>query len=192
MSFYRSKRFWIAFIFICPALLLATLYGIKTMTSVYKKDLGNGVVIYADDYVKSGQWVFDCEYGRLISRQPVTPPITELQSASELTIESMYSLREPDLPAAKSMIRSATAIPGWYKNLRYLYSGIDEYGGIIIHGFDMLVEHEDRQWALIIWQQILSPSTSDFFVTAKLYDPENYLDHTKALEAARKSCPIPQ
>lgn len=90
------------------------------------------------------------------------------------------------------MIRAATAIPEWYKNLRYLYSGLDEYGKIIVHGFDMLVEHEDRQWALIIWQHIKSSGTSDFFVTAKLYDPETYIDHTKALEAARKSCPIPQ
>lgn len=90
------------------------------------------------------------------------------------------------------MIRAATAIPEWYKNLRYLYSGIDEYGGIIIHGFDMLVEHEDRKWGLIIWQHIQSSGISNFLVTAELYDPETYIDHAKALEAARKSCPIPQ
>lgn len=192
MYYLRRKSFWLVFTMIAPLLYFTASHVLKVMTSVYKKDLGNGVVIYADDYVKSGQWVFDCEYGRLISRQPVTPPITELKSASKLTIESMYSLKQSDLSAAKSMIKAATATPEWYKNLRYLYSGIDEYGGIIIHGFDMLIEHEDRQWGLIIWQHIQSSGISNFLVTAKLYDPETYIDHAKALEAARKSCPIPQ
>ena len=61
MSFYRSKGFWIASVIFAPLLLAGVNYGVKVMTSVFKKDLGNGVVIYADDYVKTGRWIFDCE-----------------------------------------------------------------------------------------------------------------------------------
>lgn len=38
---------------IAPLIFLTDYYAFKAMTSVYKKDLGNGVVIYADDYVKA-------------------------------------------------------------------------------------------------------------------------------------------
>ncbi|WP_369989597.1 hypothetical protein [Pseudomonas xanthosomatis] len=192
MSYFRRKSFWIVLTLIAPLIYFTASHVLKVMTSVYKKDLGNGVVIYADDYVKSGRWVFDCEYSRLIGRQPVTVPISELKSASKLTIGSMYSLKQTDLPIAKSMIRAVTAGSEWHKNLRYLYSGIDEYGNIIMHGFDMLVEYDHRQWSLRIWQHIQSSGTSAFLATANLYDPETYVDYTKALEAALKSCPAPQ
>ena len=67
-------------------LFLAVGYGIKILTSVYKKELGNGVVIYADDYVRSGRWVFDCKYSRLVSREILPAPLAELGASGEISI----------------------------------------------------------------------------------------------------------
>lgn len=162
------------------------------MTSVYKKDLGNGVVIYADDYVKSGRWVFDCKYRRLISRQPLPIPLAELNGTGKLTIGNMYALSETDQSLAKEAIRAITGIPDWYKELRYLYSGLDEYSDLRYHSFYLLAKHNDRIWALEVDQAIGYDGKSNFKVTAILYDPETYVDYAKALQAAAKSCPIPQ
>lgn len=192
LSFYRSKGFWIAFAIFSPLLLLGANYGIKVMTSVYKTDFGNGVVIYGDDYVKSGRWVFDCEYSRLISRQPRPAPVTELEQANKLTIGDMYALSAADERLAKTAIRAITAMPDWYKSLRYLYSSLDEYSDLNTHVFDLLAQHEGRQWALRVRQNINYNGKSSFKITAEPYDPETYVDYAKALQAAAKSCPAPQ
>lgn len=192
MSFYRSKAFWITFAIFSPVLLLGANYGIKVMTSVYKKDLGNGVVIYADDYVKSGRWVFDCEYRRLISRHPLPVPIAEIERTGKLTIGNMYGLSDADKELAKVAIRAITAMPSWYKSLRYRYSVLDENSDVNSHVFDLLVEHNERAWALRVWQEIGYDSESSFDITAEPYDPETYIDYAKALQAAAKSCPVPQ
>ena len=192
MSFYWSKGFWIAFAIFSPLLLLAANYGIKVMTSVYKTDLGNGVVIYADDYVKSGRWVFDCEYSRLISRQPLPAPVAELEQANKLTIGDMYALSDADEQLAKAAIRAVTAMPDWYKSLRYLYSSLDEYSDLNTHVFDLQAKHEGQQWALRVRQNINYNRKSSFQITAEPYDPETYVDYAKALQSAAKSCPAPQ
>lgn len=162
------------------------------MTSVYKTDLGNGVVIYADDYVKTGRWVFDCEYSRLISRQPLPVPTTELKQANKLTIGNMYALNDADEQLAKAAIRAITAIPAWYKSLRYLYSSLGESSDLRTHVFDLIAKHEGQQWALRVRQNIGYNGKSSFKVTAEPYDPETYVDYAKALQAAAKSCPLPQ
>ncbi len=162
------------------------------MTSVYTKDFGNGVVIYADEYVNTGRWVFDCRYSRLISRQPLPAPIAALQRADKLTIGSMYNLQPSDVVLAKQAIRATTAKSQWYKDLRYLYSVLDEYSNVAAHVFDLLVQHDGRQWAFHVWQDIQPYGTSGFTIFAELYDPENYIDYTKALEAAARSCSKPQ
>lgn len=192
MSFYRSKGFWIAFAIFSPLLWFGANYGIKVMTSVYKTDFGNGVVIYADDYVKTGRWVFDCEYSRLISRKPLPVPIAELEHAAKLTIGEMYALSDADAKLAKKAIRAITAIPNWYKSLRYLYSSLDEYSDLNTHVFDLLAKHEGQQWALRVRQNIDYNGKSSFKITAEPYDPETYMDYAKALQAAAKSCPVPQ
>ena len=192
MSFYRNKGFWIFFAIFFPLLLTAANYGFKVMTSVYKKDLGNGVVIYADDYVKSGLWVFDCEYRRLISRELLPVPLAELKAAGELPIGNMYALSQADQNLAKKAIRSILEVPDWYKELRYLYSGLDEYSDLRYHSFYLWANHTDRTWAVEVDQSIGYDGKSNFKVTAKLYNPETYVDYTKALQAAAKSCPIPQ
>ncbi|WP_369989441.1 hypothetical protein [Pseudomonas xanthosomatis] len=162
------------------------------MTSVYKKDRGNGVVIYADDYVKSGIWVFDCRYSRLISRHPLPAPLAELEQANTLTIGSTYDLDKRENIIAKAAIKAITAVPGWYKNLRYLYSGLNENSRLTMHVFDFLAEYEGRQWAFIVWQHVRSSNESHFKIVAKPYDPDTYMDYAKALETAARSCPVPQ
>ncbi|MGN7744121.1 hypothetical protein ACTJKT_29580 [Pseudomonas sp. 22526] len=191
MSFYRSKGFWIAFTIISPLLLIAANYGFKVMTSVYKTDLGNGVVIYADDYVKTGRWVFDCEYSRLISREPLPVPLSELESAGRLTIGNAF-LKEVDEQPAKEALRAVTGIRDWYKNLRYLYSALDESSDLNSHAFYLVAQHAGRSWAVEVDRSISYYGKSSFTVTAEPYDPKTYVDYAKALQAAIKSCPAPQ
>ncbi|MCY1359390.1 hypothetical protein D9M69_459580 [compost metagenome] len=188
----RSKSFWIAFIIFLPPLLIGSHYGFKTMTSVYKTDMGNGVVIYADDYVKTGRWVFHCGRSRLISREPLPAPLGELKRAGKITIGNMYGLNDSDEKLAKDAILALTAIPDWYRNLRYLYSVLDENSDLNSHVFDLLMTHKGRQWAFRIWQEVEPGGKSSFDITAVPYDSETYLDHARALQAAARSCPTPQ
>ena len=191
MSFYRSKTFWIATAILSPLLLVASYYGFKIMTSVYKTDLGNGVVIYADEYVKNGRWVFDCEYSRLISREPLPVPLSELESAGKLTIGNAL-LKEVDEQPAKEALRAITGIRDWYKNLRYLYSALDENSDLNSHAFFLVAQHAGRPWAVEVDQSIGYDGKSSFKVTAEPYDPETYTDYAKAMQQARVSCPVPQ
>ena len=192
LSFYRSKTFWIATAILTLLLLVAAHYGVKVMTSVYKTDMGNGVVIYADDYVKTGRWVFDCEYSRLISRKPLPAPVAALEQASKLTIGKLYGLSDEDKQLAKAAIRAITAMPNWYKNLRYLYSVLGESSDLNSHVFDSLVKHDGQTWALRVWQEIGYDGESRFNISAEPYDPETYVDYARALQAAANSCPVPQ
>ncbi|SDY77252.1 hypothetical protein [Pseudomonas sp. NFIX28] len=192
MSFYRSKPFWIAIAIFSPLLLVASYYGFKLMTSIYKTDFGNGVVIYADDYVKTGRWVFDCEYSRLISREPLPVPLSELENAGKLTIGNMFFLKDSDKEPAKEALRAITGIRDWYKSLRYLYSSLDEYSDLNTHVFDLLAKHDGREWALRVRQNVDYSGKSSFKVTAEPYDPQTYMDYAKALQTAAKSCPVPQ
>ncbi len=192
LNFYRSKGFWIAFTIIFPLLLIAANYGFKVMTSIYKTDLGNGVVIYADDYVKTGRWVFQCGRSRLVSREPLPAPVAELEHAAKLTIGNMYALSAADEKLAKEAIRAITAMPYWYKSLSYRYSVLGENSDLSSHVFGLLAMHGGQQWALRVWQEINYGGESSFDITAEPYDPKTYVDHAKALHAAAKSCPGPQ
>ena len=189
MHFYRNKGFWIAFAIFFPLLLIAANYGFKVMTSVYKQDRGNGVIIYADDYVKTGRWVFDCEYSRLISRDPLPVPLSELSSAEGFTVINLF-LAEVDERPAKEALKAITNLSDWYKSLRYLYSGLGESSNLHSHTFYLVAKHAGRSWAVEVSQ--LLRNRSKFLITIEPYDPETYVDYTKALQAAAKSCPIPQ
>ncbi|MFS2157496.1 hypothetical protein ACCD10_09095 [Pseudomonas sp. Pseusp122] len=192
MSFCQNNKLWIALAFFLFLLVIVMNYGAKLMTGVYKKDLGNGVVIYADDYVRTGRWVFDCEYRRLISREPLSTPLAELNTAGKLTIGNMYTLSKTDEVLAKEAIRAIVRIPEWHKRIRYLYSGLDENSVLRYHTFSLLVKHAGRKWAVEIDQSIGYDNKSSFKVTATRYDPEIYMDHSRLLQAAAESCPVPQ
>ncbi len=192
MSFYRSKNFWAATIMLSPLLLPAAYYGLKIMTSVYNRDFGNGVVVYADDYVKTGKWVFDCSNSRLISRQPLPAPLAKLEESGRLTIDDMYYLNSSDREQAKVAIRAITGLEGWHKKLRYRYSHLSENSDLNLHIFDLMARHDGRQWALNVWQFLDSKNESRFEISAEPYDPETYMDYARSLQAAAKSCPVPQ
>ncbi len=191
MSFYRSKACWIATAIFLPLLLIASYYGFKVMMSVYKTDLGNGVVIYADDYVKTGRWVFDCEYSRLISREPLSVPFSELENVGKLTIGNAL-LKEIDEQPAKEALNVITSTRDWYKNLRYRYSVLDENSDLNSHAFYLVAQHAGRSWAVEVDQSIGHDSKSHFTVTIEPYDADIYVDYAKAIQAAAKSCPAPQ
>jgi len=192
LIFYRSKNFWAAMIMLSPLLLVAANYGFKIMTSVYNRDFGNGVVVYADDFVKTGKWVFDCSNSRLISRQPLAAPIAELEESGMLTIGRMYALSDADEAQAKIAIWAITRVEGWYKKPYYRYSRLGENSELYLHVYDLLANHDGRQWALSIEQLLDSRNGSRFEITAEPYDPETYMDYAKSLQAAVKSCAVPQ
>ncbi|WP_371369013.1 hypothetical protein ACA097_05585 [Pseudomonas sp. QL9] len=175
-----------------PLLVVASYYGLKVMTSVCKTDMGSGVVIHADDYVKTGRWVFHCGRSRLISREPLPVPIADLEQVNKLTIGKMYELNDANEKLAKMAIRAITAIPEWHKRLRYRYSVLSEYSDLNSHVFGLLGNYEGKQWALRVWQEIDYNGNSSFEITAEPYDPETYVDYVRALQAAAKSCPVPQ
>lgn len=162
------------------------------MTSTYKKDLGNGVVIHADKYVKTGQWVFDCEYRRLINRKPLPTPEKELSATEKFTIGRMYALDEADRKSAKEVITATLESSNWHKNLHYLYSGLSDNSEIRYHTWYLLTKYLGRNWAIEVDQSIDYAGVSSFEVNAKPYDPETYVDYAKALQIASKSCPKPQ
>ncbi|MCY1552965.1 hypothetical protein D9M68_894010 [compost metagenome] len=153
--------------------------------------MGNGVVIYADDYVNTGLWIFHCGYSRIVSRKPLPVPMVELERTGKFTIGNLYVL-SGDEELAKEVITAITAKPGWYKGLRYRYSALGEESDLFGHGFDLLVWYQARQWALEVWQNIDSGGASRFDVTAEPYDPETYVDYPRELQAAARSCPTPQ
>lgn len=192
MSFYRSKTFWIVTIISSLPLAATFRYGYKVMTSTYKTDLGNGVVIYADEYVKTGKWVFHCGHSRLISREPLPAPIMDLKNPKKITIGEMYTLNDTDKKLAKKAINDLINTPEWYKKLNYRYSVLGENSGLNSHVFGLLGDNGGKRWGFRVWQEIDYDGTSSFDITAKPYDPETYIDHSKALQMAAKSCPTPQ
>ncbi len=165
-------------------------YWYKVVTSVYNTDFGNGMVIYGDDYVKSGRWVFDCKNSRVINRErehlPI--PLAELSELEEITIGRSHR----DAASVKEVVNVITTRPEWYKDLKYLYSGLGENSNIEFHKFFLLVEHAGLRWALEVYQFLGSRGKSRFVIVGERYDPETFVDYTKAFEAAVKSCPAPQ
>lgn len=192
MSFRQSKIFWLSLATSLPLITAGIYYGIKTMTSIYNKDLGNGVVIYADDYVKTGKWVFDCKYRRLISRIPLPAPLDELKSTEKFTTRNMYTLSGTEKKTAKELIEKTTKSPNWYRDLKYLYSVLNDYSDIDSHVFYLITSHSGIAWAIEVDQSIEHDGKSEFKISATPYNPETYVDYAKALQAAVKSCPAPQ
>lgn len=192
MSFYQNKFWWIAIAVIVPLLMLGINFGVKVKTSVYKTDFGNGMVIYADDYVNSGRWVFDCRYTRLISRERLPPPLEELSVMEAVPIGKMHFMDNLEAAFTKKAIEAITAKPGWYKNLQYVYSSLGEFTGIQRHKFFLVVDYAGHQWAVEVSQKLWSNGKYRFDLGGRRYDPETYVDYHKAFNAAVASCPGPQ
>ncbi|MGV8917526.1 MAG: hypothetical protein ACOH2R_06980 [Pseudomonas sp.] len=188
MSFSRNRGFWIVFCITAPPFLIFCYYEIKAMNSVYKKDMGLGLVIYADDYVNSGHWVFDCRYGRLISRKPIGVPMADLEAVEKFEFGKVYMKKE-DIQPAKEALNAVRSNSDWYKELRYRYSGLSEWGDLRYHSFDLIAQHQGRAWALDVFNSIYR---REFTITVKPYNPETHVDYARALKEALTSCPVLQ
>lgn len=192
MTSSQNKGNLVLIILVTPLLLLAIYHWYKIMTSAYNTDLGNGVVIYADDYVKTGRWVFDCNRSRLISREPLAVPIDDFEKSTKITTGKMYTLSKPSIEKAEEFIKSITTTPEWYRNLHYRYSVLGENSDLSSHLFGLISSYEGKQWTFKVWQEVGHDGNSSFEITAEPYDPETYVDYSKALQSAAKSCPKSQ
>lgn len=162
-------------------------FGYQKMSSIYKTDFGNGTVIYADKYVQSGKWAYDCKTTRLISREPIPFPMAALEAKGKLDI-STSGLFGADADAAKAVIRAATTQDNWYGALAYLYSSLNEYSDLNSHYFGMITEYAGAAWAITVRQNDDFDGGSKFMITVKPHDSADYIDHRKALTLAEASC----
>lgn len=162
-------------------------FGYQKMTSIYKTDFGNGTVIYADKYVQSGQWAYDCETTRLVSREPIPFPVVALEAKGKLDI-STSGLFGADVDAAKAVIRATTARDDWSNALAYLYSSLNEYSDLNGHYFGMVTEYAGAAWTITVRQNDDFEGGSKFTISAKAYSPGDHIDHRKALTLAEASC----
>jgi len=192
LSFAPSKPSTIAVFFVFIVLTIWAYFEYRSMTSIFKTDLGNGVVIYADDYVKSGNWVFDCDYSRLISRPPLPPPFDHLKQKIPPKTLSIFPLSPTDKAIAKELIQKLAKESQWHQDLRYLYSGIGENSELSQHWFYTTTEYENRIWAIYLIQAVENEERSRFYILATPYDPETFVDYEKAMQQAKASCPTPQ
>lgn len=157
------------------------------MTSIYKTDFGNGTVIYADKYVQSGKWAYDCKTTRLVSRAPIPFPVAGLEEKGKLDI-STSGLFGADADTAKAVIRAVTQKDNWYSALAYLYSSLNEYSDLNAHYFGMVAEREGTAWAITVRQNDDFEGGSKFTISAKAHNPDDHIDHKKALTLAAGSC----
>jgi len=162
-------------------------FGYQKMTSIYKTDFGNGTVIYADKYVQSGQWAYDCKTTRLVSREPIPFPMAALEAKGKLDI-STSGLFGADADAAKAVIRAITAKDNWYGALAYLYSSLNEYSDLNGHYFGMVTGYAGATWAITVRQNDDFEGGSKFTISAKPHNPADYIDHKIALTLAADSC----
>jgi len=190
LNFHRSK--WAApkLIALVTTVAIASAWWLGRSESLFHDDRGNGVVIYADDFVKTGKWVFDCSNSRLISREPLPAPTEELRAFGKITsVINILVHGAQDKAEAFKFIDSLESSD--YKGLRYLYSGLDEQSELRFHTFYLLKAHAGRTWVAEITQALWRGGT-EFYASAKPYDAVTYVDHEKALKAAAVSCPKPQ
>lgn len=178
------------FIVLVAVMIISGGWWILRSKSTYYLDLGNGVVIYADNFVETGKWVFDCSGSRLVSREPLPVPWQELKRTGKITqVINILAVGAEQKAEALKFIDSLDTKD--YEGLRYLYSGLDEKSELRYHTFYLLKEHGGRTWVAEL-THVISRSGNRFFAAAKPYDATTYVDHEKALKVAAASCPQPQ
>lgn len=161
------------------------------MPSHYKTDIGNGITLYADKYVNSGEWVYHCKERYLVSRTPKVFPAQHF-------LETGVLRRGPTLIDPKhddrgeDFVEWITQESDWYKPLKYSTTGLDEDSSISYHSFWLITEYEDKRWVVLIGQPDNRIRRDDYYIIVKPYDPATHRTHETALSAARTSCPKPQ
>ena len=190
MSLFRNKKIVLATI----TILTSSWYYIenKGMTSKFNLDWGNGVIIHGDKYVETGEWLFNCKRGTLVSLSPLPTPIDQLKQTKSFEPNKAIYLEDPDKTTAKLVINHVTGHPDWYTKLKYINSSLGESSELLFHAYGLITEHEERRWSIEILQVVKSKNWPRFYIGAEPYDPATFIDHEKAIQQARASCPTPQ
>ncbi|WP_152623829.1 hypothetical protein [Pseudomonas sp. PI1] len=190
MNLSRSSIF--ALTLILSTAVLWAYIEYKAMNSKFNQDMGNGIIIYGDHYIDSGDWLFNCELGSLVSRIPLPVPADQLKNTSSFETETTIHVREKQKNTAKLVIQYITKKPEWYMGLHYRNSILSESSKLLFHTFQLITDYEGEAWEIYLFQDLAPRSHSQFSIGAKPHDPATFIDHEKAIQQARASCPTPQ
>jgi hypothetical protein len=157
----------------------------------YTTDWGNGVIIHADKYVNSGEWIYNCKKSFLVSRIPRSPPTKEALRGWQPSrlIESLAQGRKA---STLSVINATTSKANWHHSLRYTFTGLYENSKISAHYFEMTAYHKAKLWTLQVRQLHAPDKDKAYSINASPFDPNRHKLHKELVEEARVSCPTPQ
>jgi hypothetical protein len=157
----------------------------------YTTDWGNGVIIQADKYVRSGAWVYDCKGSFLISRIPRDILLENLVDRSKIET-NLTHLPSEKKKFAEELIKAYLAAPNWHQNLRYTRTNLYEDSRIADHDFEATTRHKEISWKLILSQPDKLEKDNRYLITATPHDPASHKTYETLLKEARVSCPKPQ
>lgn len=157
----------------------------------YTTDLGNGVTIVADKYVNSGDWVYHCKNFYLTKRIPVPFPAQDFVEKGKV-LPGIILLSPEKKVIAANLIDSLINTEGWYRELQYSFSNINEQDNIQSHLFWLAIEYENTAWIVWLRQSLASTRLHNYYISANPYDPATHRTHESALHESRNSCPKPQ
>ncbi|GAB7532689.1 hypothetical protein PS3A_51040 [Pseudomonas sp. 3A(2025)] len=158
------------------------------MPTHYTTDMGNGVTVYADKYVNSGEWVYNCQKMYLVSR--ISRPFPVQHFLDNAILSKGHIWLSPELKhSALALIETITEIPDWYRPLTYSVSGLGEDSSISYHSYWLITEFENRPWVISVGQPHSRVDRHDYYITAKPYDPATHRTYERAMSEALTSCP---
>lgn len=157
----------------------------------YTTDWGNGVIIHADKYVNSGEWIYNCKQSFLVSKIPRSPPTEDALRGWQPSalIESLPRDRKA---ATLELISATTSKKNWHHHLRYTFTGIYENSKISAHYFEMTTYHKANLWTLQVRQLHAPDEDKPYSINASLHNPNRHKPHNELVEEARLSCATPQ
>jgi hypothetical protein len=154
-------------------------------------DWGNGVIIQAEKYVRSGAWVYDCKGSFLISRIPKDILLENLVDRSKIET-NLTHLPSEKKKFAEELIKAYLATPNWHQNLRYTRTNLYEDSRIADHDFEATTRHKEISWKLILSQPDKLEKDNRYLITATPHDPASHKTYETLLKEARVSFPKPQ
>lgn len=175
---------------ILPTVVIGSLIVILQEND-YTTDYGNGVTVYADRYVKSGEWVYHCKRSFLVSRVARVFPSEHFRTEGKISIGPIWLHPHREL-IAKAFISAVMADEKWYARLTYVKTGITDISRISNHHFQITTDYEGSLWTILVGQPHDLNNDNDYWITAKPYDPATHITHETALNEARSSCSKPQ
>jgi len=190
LNLLRNKR-------IASAIIIALAFPwfyieYKGMTSKFNLDRGNGIFIRGDRYVETGEWLFNCKRGTVVSLSPLPIPVDQLIQTKSFEPNMAIYLDESEKITANLVIDHVTSKPDWYTNLKYAHSTLGESSELVFHLYISTTEYEGRLWLIKLLQVVKAKNHPRFYIGSKPYDPATFIDHEKAIQQARASCPTPQ